>query len=454
MTAVQPLTERRLLCVVAPAVFTGPFNSTVIVLALPAIARDFALTAGSTTWLVTVYLIASGALLPVAGKLGDLFGHRTVLLGGLAVSVAGALGAALANELPVLMACRVAQAIGGAMLRPAGTALLCELVPRQRLGRRLGLVGSAATLATAAGPALGGLLLAAGGWRMIFWINLPLLLLPLAMGWRALPRSRRLRGRAPFDLLGACLLVGLLIALAQLLALPSSWSAVAGWTAACALLAMIFIRHEQRHPDPLVRLQLLHQPQFMASTVGMALGNFALYGLLLTVPVLLAGYPDWPQSRTGFVLAALTVALTAAAPLGGGLADRFGQWSVAAAGLIMIAVAIVPLAADPSGFASVMLVLPLAVVGMGLGLSTPALQLGAVQAAPDEETGAAVGLFGASRYLGSIASSSLLAGPLAPLESSFGVFSADFFIFAAATAFGAIVIWALRYREPIARPAS
>jgi MFS family permease len=451
MTAVQPRTERTLLFIVASAVFTGPFNSTVIVLALPAIARDLALTAGSTTWLVTVYLIASGALLPVAGKLGDLIGHRTVLLGGLAVSVAGAVGAALANELPMLMACRVAQAIGGAMLRPSGTALLCELVPQQRLGRRLGLVGSAAMLATAAGPALGGLLLAAGGWRMIFWINLPLLLLPLAVGWHSLPRSRRLPRRAPFDLLGACLLVGLLVALAQLLALPSSGAAVAGWTAAGVLFAVIFIRHELRHPDPLVRLRLLHHPQFVASTAGMALGNFALYGLLLTIPVLLAGYPDWPQSHTGFVLAALTVALAAAAPLGGALADRFGQRPVAAAGLMVIAVAMIPLAADPSGFASVVLVLPLAVVGAGLGLATPALQLGAMQAAPNEETGAVIGLFGASRYLGSIASSSLLAGPLVLLEMRSGGFGADFFIFAAATAFGAIVIWALRSRDPIPR---
>lgn len=386
--------ERLLLSGIALGTFSLPLNSTVIVLALPAIEHEMALAPGSTSWLVTAYLIASCVLLPVAGKVADRLGHRNVLLGGLLLAATAALGAALAGSLATLVVCRMAQAAGGAMLRPAGAALLRHLVPSERLGGRFGLLGSATTVAAAVGPLVGGVLLAASGWRSIFWINLPLLLVPLAIVWCVAPRDERQRAAGRFD--------------------------------------------------PLGLVRPLANPGYVASVVGVAFGNFALYGLLLAVPALLARRPDAPDILSSIMVAAMTIGMAVGSPLGGRLADRFGHRMVAASGLALTACGAGLLAVAPDPLVLPVLTPGLAVAGVGIGLSQPALQLGAVRSVHAEETATAVGLFGSIRYVGSIASSTLLAGVLAPAAAAGTGYTLGFAAFAAVPVVAAVLILAVR----------
>lgn len=381
--------ERLLLLGIALGAFSLPLNSTVIVLALPAIEHDMVLAPGSTSWLVTAYLIASCVLLPVAGKVADRLGHRNVLLGGLALAAAAALGAALAGNLATLVVCRMAQAAGGAMLRPAGAALLRGLVAPERLGGRFGMLGSATTVAAAVGPVVGGVLLAAGGWRSIFWINLPLLLVPLVIVRGVAPRDARQRAASRFD--------------------------------------------------PFGLFRPLAEPGYVASVIGVALGNFALYGLLLAVPVLLSRSSNVSETLSGMIVAAMTVGMAVGSPVGGRLADRVGHRAVAASGLGLAACGAGLLAVAPEPLALPVLVPGLAAAGVGIGLSAPALQLGVVRAVRSDETATAVGLAGSIRYLGSIASSSLLAGALAPAAVGAG-YTVGFATFAALPVVGAAVV--------------
>ncbi|HEV2752817.1 MAG TPA: MFS transporter, partial [Solirubrobacteraceae bacterium] len=262
--------DRRLLLTVALGGMLVPLNSTMVAIALPRVVDDFDTSLAAASWLVTAYLIAMATLNPVAGKLGDRLGRRPLILGGLLWFGVASAGAALMPSLEALIAFRIQQAVAGALIFPNAIAVLREVVPAERLGGRLGLVNAALPLGAAAGPPLGGLLVALGGWRAIFLVNLPLVVVPLALGARALPRAVR-RAAAAFDLTGAALLCATLSLVALTLTrggdLPVP-AAAAGGVAAALAVALLVV--ELRRSDPVVNPRLFGSPPFAAATAGVA----------------------------------------------------------------------------------------------------------------------------------------------------------------------------------------
>ena len=148
-----------ILTTVALTTMLAPLNSTMIGVALPLVTAEFEVGLDESGWLVIAYLIVMASLQPVAGKLGDRLGHRRMILGGLLYFAFASIGAALAPSLYWLLAFRIQQAIAGAIALPNGTAIMRQVVPAEQRGRRFGLVGAAVTLAAAAGPPLGGVLI-------------------------------------------------------------------------------------------------------------------------------------------------------------------------------------------------------------------------------------------------------------------------------------------------------
>ena len=185
----SPSREGLLVVTVALGAVLAPLNSTMIAVALPGIADDLAADAAAASWLVTAYLIAMASLQPVAGRLGDRLGRRRLILGGLVGFGLASLGATVATSLPLLIVCRVAQAVSGAVVLPNGDALLREIVPDERRAGRFGMIGSAIGLAAAVGPPLGGVLVGTAGWRAMFAVNLLLVVPGLVLGWRTIPRA-------------------------------------------------------------------------------------------------------------------------------------------------------------------------------------------------------------------------------------------------------------------------
>lgn len=412
--------DRGILLTVALGGMLVPLNSTMIAVALPRIVDDLNTSLAAVSWLVTAYLIAMATLHPVAGKLGDRVGRRPLVLGGLLWFGVASVAAALAPSLEVLIAFRVQQAVAGALIFPNAIAVLREAVPAERLGGRLGLVNAALPLGAAAGPPLGGLLLTVMGWRAIFLVNLPLVLVPLALGVRALPRAVR-RATAAFDFTGAALLCGVLSLVALTLTrggdLPVS-AAAAGGVAAALAVALLVV--ELRRSDPVVDPRLFGSPPFAAATAGVALNNMAMYVTLLAVPLLLVARGGWSSAAIGGALAVMFVASVLWAPIGGRMSDRAGRRLPALCGAAMAAAALLPLAIAPGDLPGVAVVVTLAVAGAGFGLSAGPLQAAAIEAAPLADAGSAAGVFATSRYVGSITGASLLAGPLAPAAVGVG----------------------------------
>ena len=397
MRASSASSEKAVLAAVALGGTLLPLNSTMIAVALPDIASDTGGGVAASSWLVTAYVVAMATLGPFAGRLGDRLGRRRVLLWGLLAFAASSAAAGLAPSLELLIAARLGQAIAGSLVFPNAMALLRDALPKGRRAGGYGLLGSAVGVAAAVGPALGGVLVGAFGWRAIFLVNVPVVATAVVLSLRALPRT------APRD---AATAAGVTAP-----ARPPRWD----WA------------------------QPLRSPVFGAATAAVGLSNLAMYGTLLAVPVVLADRPGWSAADAGLALAMLSVAMIAVAPFGGRLADRCGNRLPAAGGLALLTAAgaiLAAMGAEPSaaGLAGALLL-----GGAGLGLANAALQTAAIEAVDPRHAGVAAGLFSTGRYSGAIVSALLLAALL-----GHGSSHAVAFFAITAVAAGASALLALR----------
>ncbi|HZO30438.1 MAG TPA: MFS transporter [Chloroflexota bacterium] len=460
---IAPVPEGLLVVTVALGAVLAPLNSTMIAVALPGIAEDLASGAAATSWLVTAYLIAMASLQPVAGRLGDRLGRRRLILGGLIGFGIASLGATLATSLPLLIACRVAQAVSGAVVLPNGDALLREIVPDERRASRFGMIGSAIGLAAAIGPPLGGILVSTAGWRAMFAVNLLLVVPALLLGWRTIPgkphpqplpvaMERGLGGEViPFDWPGAVMLSTLLVALALLLsrgALVLAGPALALAVAILVVLLVLFLRRELRHPEPVLQPRFFSRPAFAFATGAVGLSNLAMYTVLLAIPILWARAGRL-AAEIGMLLGIMAAAMFVASPVGGRLADRFGRrWSTSG-GLTLLTLGTVQIALVGAD-GTLGIVLGLAALGGGLGLATPGLQASALEAVERRDAGAAAGAYSTSRYLGSIVGSAVLAGLTSAAPAGDSV-SLIFVVVVAAAGLSALLAFGLPHRP---RPAA
>lgn len=342
-----------------------PLNSTMIAVALPAIADDLDVAPGRAAILVTAYLVAMLVCQPVGGRLGDRHGHRavaTLAMGGFA---AASVLATIAPTFAFLLVARCLQAAAGSAFAPNLQAILRSAVDDERRGRAFGLMGSGIGVGAAIGPVVGGLLVASGTWRTVFIVNAPVVIPAIVL-------LARLASGGGVDA-------------------PSPPGA-----------------------SPRLRAALL-QPSFVAACVTQASSNFAMYGLLLLLPLVLAA-AEWSTLTIGLSVSVLTLGMLFLAPVGGSAGDRHGRTTMirigtaaAAAGCAIVAIGL------PSPVA---LILGALVVGCGLGLSGASLQTIALESVPVEATASAAGFFSTSRYVGSIGSSAVIAGVAVDARSS------------------------------------
>ncbi len=397
------------LIAVALTTMLAPLNSTMIGVALPQITGEFNSNLAQSSWLIIAYLIAMASLQPVTGKLGDRFGHRRLILGGLVYFAVASLGAATATSLMGLLFFRIQQAIAGAIALPSSMALMRQIVPADQRGSRFGLVGSAVVLAAAAGPPLGGLLTEWVGWRAIFYVNLLLIGPALLIGLRVLPTTDSRSTNRLFDLLGAVLLLCVLAGTAGLLTWKGERDLLwASGICALVLVAYLFLKREWHHADPVLQPRLFRRRTFAAVNATIALSNLAMYTTFLTIPLFLAEQPGWNTATIGMALATLWVPTIFCAPLGGYLADRWGRRWPVSAGLTLLTVGLFTLTWIDAQIALPVLVGSLTIAGIGLGLSQAGMQTTALEAVSQREAGVAAGLFSTSRYIGSIVGSSIL----------------------------------------------
>ena len=391
--------NRKLILSIAIGNALVPLNSTMLVVALPAIARDAGSDIAAASWLITTYLIAMAALQPIGGRLGDRFGRRRLMLGALAYFGIASIGASLSVGLAPLAFFRLQQALAGALIVPNGLGIL-RRAAGERAGMSFGLTSAMSGAGATLGPLLGGLLTAID-WRLVFLVNVPVVALAFFLARSTIPEERA-RPETKFDVVGVVFLGVVLSAAAWLLTSLGRGSPDAG-TAALAIAvvagAVLFVRYELAQPDAALPPALFRIRAFTAANAAIAFANLSLYATLLAVPALLAADAS-STVLVGFALTALSAAMVVLGPATGWLVDRYGaRWPPAFGGMLIVigclaTGAVITHAQFPLLLASLLL------LGAGVSLTFPATRVAAVDAVPARYVALASGVVSTSRYFG------------------------------------------------------
>ncbi|ENO3977999.1 MFS transporter [Aeromonas veronii] len=377
---------------VALVIALGSLEKSIVTTPLPMIGAE--LHAGAAlTWVVTAYLLAATAVLPLYGKLSDLFGRVRMLNIGIGLFLAGSVACALSQDLPTLLAARVLQGLGGGGLIALAFTVIADTIPPREVGKYQGYISAVYAVSSIAGPLLGGYFTEQLSWRWIFWINLPLGALAVFLINRNL-KQLNVRRHSRFDWKGAGLLITVttltLLLLSPEAALPAVWlSAALG----VALLLLILI--ERRAHDPILPAHLVRLPGYLVSVLLVMLSQLLMFAVLVYLPLQMQWQKGMSASESGAIMVIFMICITAGAFVGGKLIGRTGHYkSFVAVGFGLAAVALWQIHFD----AWVRLALGFA--GIGLGLVLPALSVVVQNALPRQDRGIGMSLFNFGRELG------------------------------------------------------
>ena len=370
-------------------------DSTVLIVALPEIGRDFDAPASSLQWILNAYLLTLASLILLGGSLGDRHGRRRVFMLGVAVFSAASLLCAVAPSAEFLSAARALQGIGGALLTPGSLAIIDSTFRAADRARAIGAWSGLTGVATALGPLLGGYLVDAVSWRAIFLINLPIGAFVVAMAGRHLPETRDPTAHGRLDIRGAALtalgLGGLTYALIEAPGGATAPVVLAGAGGIAALVAFLLV--ERRSPNPMVPLDIFNSDQFTAANVLTFVVYAALGGvffLLVAFLQITLGYSPIEAGAASLPVTALMLALSAPA---GALAQRIGPRLPLTAGPFVIALGVLLMAQIDPGDSYLSSVFPAVVVfGLGLTLVVAPITATVLAAAESRHAGIASGI--------------------------------------------------------------
>jgi EmrB/QacA subfamily drug resistance transporter len=357
--------------VVGAGVFVATLDASSVNISLPRIARSLDADLLSVQWIALAYLIGMNGLMLPFGRLSDLVGRKRISLTGFAFFGIGGLLSFLSPGLGYLIAARIFQSIGAAMLQSTGAGLIVGAFPAKERGRAMGLNGSIVSVGLLVGPVVGGLVTDTLGWRYIFILPVPIAVLALIAGSFLLRETGRIRNER-FDTFGAILVMLWIAPLIYLLnqGKNQGWGSPLILSLAAVVIAAFaaFIFSQVRVRHPIVSLSIFRVRLFSLSVLIAILTFMALAGSILLTPFLLQNLLGLTVAESGFMMALIPVGSVSLAMVGGALADRYGPRIPATIGLLMMAAAMASFAfIEPD--TSVTSIIPrLLLLGFGQGL--------------------------------------------------------------------------------------
>jgi DHA2 family multidrug resistance protein len=323
-------------------IFMIILDSTIINVAFPTLRREFGASLSQAQWVLSIYVLALGITTPVSGYLADRFHIKRMYLLGIAVFTLGSFLCGFAPTLGLLIVARALQGIGGGISQPLGPAQLYRAFPPEEQGAALGLFGIALVAAPALGPILGGLLIDAGIWRAIFFVNVPIGIVGVILGRRFLLDFRT--GRRPrFDPLG---LITAVLGFGAVL-YAASVAETSGWTGSATLLILAFgiaalavfaIIELFIVREPMLNLRLFSNPVFLNAALVGYVATVALFGAEFMMPVYLQTFRGYTALATGVILLAVAIPSGIMTPLAGRLFDKIGPRMIMVTGFVILCI--------------------------------------------------------------------------------------------------------------------
>ncbi|ADB54150.1 DHA2 family efflux MFS transporter permease subunit [Conexibacter woesei] len=406
----------RVFAVMMIAWFMSMLDMSIMNTALPELQHDFETDLPNASWVVNVYSIVFAVLLIATGRLADQFGRKKMFIGGLVVFTVGSALCAVAWDIGWLIGFRALQAIGAGMLAPLGFAMTALVFPPRERGKGLAMIAVVALVANGLGPVIGGGLIEIASWHWIFVINLPLGVIGVVLAWRWWPETYDLSASRHIDWQGMVLL-GASVSLFTYGLIEAN---VRGWDDAAILffiqisivLGIGFVVWQKRARNPMIPPALLANKQFLSANLAMViLGAGAVGGIFLLAQVFVNLW-GFSQLEAGLSLLPIGVCGGLVWPLVARAADNAPAYRLAVPALGSLALGLLWFSFMPSTYEGVgdyLFVLPgLILIGMGIGVGFPTLNVGAMNAAMGPNLGVASGVVNTSRQLGSALGIALL----------------------------------------------
>jgi EmrB/QacA subfamily drug resistance transporter len=459
----KPLTHRETLLIVFGVLlptFMGSLDQTILASALPTIGRDLG-DIHNLPWLITAYLLASTATVPLYGKIADIHGRRFTLRIAILIHMAGSLVCALAPDMLVLIAGRVLHGLGGGGLSSMGMVVLADLVSPKERGRYYTYFAVAYTTAGGSGPALGGFIADHLHWSVIFWINIPMGLAALAITTWLLRRLPRYERPHRLDLIGAALIVAASVSFMLALSLGGAgypWTSrpVLALFAAALGMGGLFVLRLLTAPEPLIPISILRHPIVRCAIAANALGWGSIIGLNVVLPLYLQAVMGLTATNAGLSLVLFLVALNSSAALAGQVLGRVRHYKLLPMISLLLSVgAVAALAMLAGNMTPLRFELLVILIGIGFG-PVPSLTSVALQNVVERhQLGIAIGSMNFTRNLYStmliaVFGAIVLAGspPGQPLAESGGAYGRAFWV-AAASFSAAFVALLLMKQKPL-----
>jgi len=434
MTELSPARRWLVFAALVPGILMAMLDATVISIAVPSIVWGFNTTITEVTWVMNAYNLGLTVLFLPMGRVADRFGHKRVYITGLVVFTVFSFLCARAVSIEWLDAFRVGQAIGAAALIPISLAILMSVFPKEKRGFAAGLYGAVTSLAAALGPSIGGVLVSGkfsdwvapwlerhgeghqrlldlanwlwevDTWRLVFYVNVPVGVAAVIGALFLVPRSRDLARDARVDLPGICLAAGGLFCLTLSIIEWNDWGWLSGRVLALDGAALVtlgaFVWWELRSDSPMLDLRLFRNRAFAAANAAVMTIDVAMMGTMFLLVIYMVGVLDFLETKAAWAVTPMPLAMVILTPIAGRLVDRIGPRILVVAGSLTSAAGLYLLGTLQIDASLGDIAWRTAIVGVGIGLSLPALMAAGMTALPRERQGIGSGSLNTSRQLG------------------------------------------------------
>jgi EmrB/QacA subfamily drug resistance transporter len=405
------------LMVLTTGFFMILLDTTIVNVAIPAMSTGLSTTLDQILWVLNAYILVYAVLLITAGRLGDLFGQRTLFAIGLSVFTLASALCGLSQSVDQLIAARVLQGVGGALLTPQKLAILTTIFPPERRGAAFGVWGAVAGLATIAGPTIGGAIITYITWRWIFFINVPIGIAALIATFAIIPDLRPGRKQG-WDLVGVVLatagLFGIVFGLiegqrynwGQITSTPITIPEVIG---AGAVLIAIFVVWERFQTQPLVPLTLFENRNFAVANGIAAAISFGMLSMFLPITIYLQSVRGFSALTAGLTIAPMSLTSMFVAPFAGRFSDRIGGKYILMTGIALFTIGVGSMAfvAGPDS-TWINFLIPTIIAGAGMGMTFAPMTTVAMRDISPRNAGAASGVLNTIRQLGAAIGSAVV----------------------------------------------
>ncbi|UJF34127.1 MFS transporter [Paenibacillus hexagrammi] len=391
--------------------FMATLDGSIANVALPTMAGELQAPIHLVQWVLTAYLLAICATLPIMGKISDLIGRSRVYNYGFIVFAAGSALCGMSHSLGFLIISRVIQAIGASCLMSNSQAIVADVFSQGARGRALGIVGMVVSLGSLTGPGVGGILVDRFGWPTIFWINIPIGIIAFIAGRFCLPKDHVQSGRKPFDFAGSFLFIVGMLLLLYTISNANEW----GWTSLYVLgglLVSVFIlvwfyRWEHKVEHPMLDFSLYRIRAFRVGNMTALLSFVAMFFVNVMMPFYMENVLGLSPEHTGYIMMMYPLTMAVIAPCSGWLSDKFGSNMLTTIGLVINAVGFGLLHTLTTQESPWIVGLHLALFGLGTGLFQSPNNSSVMGSAPKHKLGTAGGLNALVRNIGMVLGISL-----------------------------------------------